>query len=192
MEDARTPLGEEARHAYAEVIGSDGATLLTAVYETTTPAWVREIPAVEILRQVWIQNYTWIEGKISWRSSETIPPAARSIGSPYDMDAHYSKKRSTMWVGFKVHLTETCEKDAPHLITHVETTSAPVSDDARTALIHEGLKRKDLEPSQHSVDTGYVDAKLLVERKPRLPDRTGGSNASQPSMASQSTPRLRC
>ncbi len=44
MEDARTPLGEEARHAYAEVIGSDGATILTAVYETTTPAWVRAHP----------------------------------------------------------------------------------------------------------------------------------------------------
>jgi transposase len=26
-EDARTPLGEEARHAYAEVIGADGASL---------------------------------------------------------------------------------------------------------------------------------------------------------------------
>jgi hypothetical protein len=57
------------------------------------------------------------------------------------------------WV-IAVHLTETCEKDSPHLITHVETTSAPVSDDARTALIHEDLKRKDLLPEQHSVDTG--------------------------------------
>jgi hypothetical protein len=60
-----------------------------------------------------------------------------------------------------VHLTETCEKDSPHLITHVETTTAPVSDDARTATIHEGLKHKDLLPSQHIVETGYVDAQLL-------------------------------
>ena len=66
-------------------------------------------------------------------------------------------------MGYKVHLTETCEKDSPHLITHVETTSAPVSDDARTALIHESLKGKDLLPEQHIVDTGYVDAKLLLE-----------------------------
>lgn len=165
MEDARTPIGEEERRIFAEVIGADGATILTAVYETTAPVWLREIPAVEILRQVWVQNYTWTEGKISWRSSENIPPAARYIGSPYDTEAHYSKKRSTTWVGFKVHLTETCEKDAPHVITHVETTSAPVSDDARTALIHEGLKQSDLLPEQHIVDTGYVDAKLLVESK---------------------------
>jgi len=163
MEDARTPLGEEARRAFAETIGDDGASVLNAIYEAVAPDFLREIPAVETLRQVWVQNYTWIEEKISWRSSEDIPPAARYIGSPYDTEAHYSKKRSTTWVGFKVHLTETCEKDAPHLITHVETTSAPVSDDARTALIHEGLKRKALAPSQHIVDTGYVDAKLLVE-----------------------------
>jgi len=103
VEDARTPLGEEARCAFAEVIGTDGASILTAVYETTTPAWLREIAEVEIFRQVWIQNYTWIEEKISWRSSEDIPPASRYIGSPYDTKAHYSRKRSTTWVGFKVH-----------------------------------------------------------------------------------------
>ena len=64
-------------------------------------------------------------------------------------------------MGFKVHLSETCEKDSPHLITHVETTTAPVSDDARTATIHERLKQKELLPDQHIVDTGYVDAQLL-------------------------------
>jgi transposase len=85
MEDARTPLGDEARHAYAEVIGADGASLLHAIYDAAAPGFLREIPAVEILRQVWIQNYTWSEGK---------------IGSPYDVEAHYSKKRSTTWVGY--------------------------------------------------------------------------------------------
>jgi transposase len=60
-----------------------------------------------------------------------------------------------------VHLTETYEKDSPHLITHVETTTAPISDDARTASIHEGLKQKELLPDHHIVDTGYVDAQLL-------------------------------
>jgi len=83
------------------------------------------------------------------------------ISSPYDLDAHYSKKRTTSWVGFKVHLMETSEKDSPHLITHIETTTAPVSDDVRTASIHEGLEQKELPPEQHIVDTGYVDAGLL-------------------------------
>jgi transposase len=82
MEDARTPLGEEARQAFAEVIGADGASLLSAVYDAAAPVFLREIPAVQILRRVWVQNYTWIEGQIRWRSSENIPPAAQYIGLP--------------------------------------------------------------------------------------------------------------
>jgi transposase len=161
IEEARLPSGEEARLAWAEQIGQDGRTLLTAVLDPRAPSWLREVPAVELVRRVWVQNYQWSEGKLVWRSSDDIPPAGLYISSPYDLDAHYSKKRSTSWVGYKVHLTETCEQDSPHLITHVETTIAPVSDDARTARIHAELKRKELLPGQHIVDTGYVDAELL-------------------------------
>ncbi|HEY6411645.1 MAG TPA: hypothetical protein VIY29_29665, partial [Ktedonobacteraceae bacterium] len=50
MEDARTPLGDEARHAYAEVIGADGASLLDAIYDAAAPNFLSEIPAVEILQ----------------------------------------------------------------------------------------------------------------------------------------------
>lgn len=107
--------------------------------------------------------YQRVDDVVRWRSSENIPPPSRYIGSPYDEDAHYSKKRSTTWVGYKVHLTESCETHLPLLITHVETTSAPVSDDAMTAPIHAELARKALLPAEHIVDTGYVDAKLLVE-----------------------------
>ncbi|GHO72394.1 hypothetical protein KSD_01650 [Ktedonobacter sp. SOSP1-85] len=62
-----------------------------------------------------------------------------------------------------MHLTESCDAHLPLLITHVETTSAPVSDDAMTATIHAELDRKHLLPREHIVDTGDVDAKLLVE-----------------------------
>jgi transposase len=65
-------------------------------------------------------------------------------------------------VGYKVHVTETCEDDAPHLITHVETTAGPVSDGAATPRIHQGLDRQGLLPTTHIVDTGYLDAELLV------------------------------
>jgi hypothetical protein len=50
------------------------------------------------------------------------------ISSPYDTEAHYACKGSTSWIGYKVHLTETCDQERPHLITHVETTPAPGSD----------------------------------------------------------------
>src|SRR5438105_12579462 len=65
------------------------------------------------------------------------------------------------WVT-SVHLTDTCDDDRPHLITHVETTPAPVADDATVPRIHEALAERDLLPSVHVVDTGYVDAEELV------------------------------
>jgi transposase len=97
------------------------------------------------------------------RSSENIPPASRYIGSPYDEEARYGKKRSTQWEGYKVHVTETCEAHLPLIVTHVETTSAPITDDAMTSTIHAELDRKELLPGEHIVDAGYVDAQLLVE-----------------------------
>jgi len=101
---------------------------------------------------------------VRWRSSGNIPPPSRYIGSPYERSGSLrAAKRSLTWVGYKVHLTESCEAHLPLLITHVQTTSAPVSDDAMTATIHAELERKDLLPAEHIVDTGYVDAKLLVE-----------------------------
>src|SRR6266699_1892255 len=36
----------------------------------------REIPAVKILRQVWVQNYRYDDGQLHWRESSDIPPAA--------------------------------------------------------------------------------------------------------------------
>jgi transposase len=162
-EDSRSPLGEAERLAFAEEIGQQGRELLDALFDPAAPQWLRLVPAVEILRQVWVQNYQRVDEVVRWRSSEDIPPPSRYIGSPYDEEAHYSKKRSLTWVGYKVHLTESCEAHLPLIVTHVETTSAPVSDDAMTATIHAQLDRKELLPAEHLVDTGYVDAKLLVE-----------------------------
>jgi transposase len=34
-------------------------------------------------------------------------------------------KRQTNWIGYKVHLTETCDEQLPLLITEVKTTLAP-------------------------------------------------------------------
>jgi hypothetical protein len=100
---------------------------------------------------------------VQWRSSEHSPPPSRSLGSPSDEEAHDRKKRSTTWVGETIHLTERGEADVPFLITPVETTSAPVSDDALTAPIPAELDRTELLPAEHLVGTGSVDATLLVE-----------------------------
>lgn len=162
-EDSRLPAGEAERKALSEEIGQQGRELLDALFDPTAPDWLRQVPAVEILRKVWVQNYQQVENVVRWRTSENLPPASRYISSPYDEEARYGKKRSTQWEGYKVHLTETCEAHLPFIVTHVETTAAPISDDAMTTAIHSGLDRKQLLPEEHIVDTGYVDAKLLVE-----------------------------
>ena len=69
-------------------------------------------------------------------------------------------KHTTQWVGYKVHLTETCEDDLPHLITHVDTTIGRAADSAASPKIHAALQQRDLLPATHIVDTGYLDAEL--------------------------------
>src|SRR2546429_6089709 len=105
------------------------------------------------------------EGQIRWRSNENIPPASRLISSPYDTQAHLSVKRDTVWTGYKAHLTETCDDGLPHLITHVETTESTTQDMEMTNVIHQELEHKQLLPSEHLMDTGYVDGEHLVMSK---------------------------
>jgi transposase len=59
-------------------------------------------------------------------------------------------------------VTETCEKDRPHLITHVATTAATTTDEAMTETIHADLEQTDLTPRQHLLDSGYITAPILV------------------------------
>jgi transposase len=164
-EDDRLPTTQTARAALTLTIGNDGRRLLSAVDHPEAPLWLREIPAVAILRRVWIQNYWWDGTQLRWREADNIPPAAQCISSPYDAEAHYARKYTTQWVGYKVHLTETCEDDLPHLITHIETTPGPTADGATTPQIHAALQQRGLLPGTHIVDTGSLDADLLVQSR---------------------------
>jgi transposase len=162
IEESRLPRSQKDREEVAALIGRDGSKLLTDLYEASAPPFLREIPAVEILRRIWLQNYVWIEGQLHWRSHDDLPPGKQFINSPYDPEARYGKKRETRWTGYKIHLTETCEEDAPHLITHVSTTAATTTDEALTETIHAELQQTELTPSQHLLDSGYITAPILV------------------------------
>ena len=107
-----------------------------------------------------------------------------------------ARRRTTTWVGYKVHLTETCEDEAPHLIVHVATTPAPVADGDVTPAIHEALRGADLLPGKHMADTAYVDAELLVDSRreygvdligPTRPDYRWQSRAGEGFAASDFT-----
>lgn len=64
------------------------------------------------------------------------------------------------WVGYKVHLSETCDQEALHLITHVETTPATEGDSTALPRIHEALAKRKLLPNEHLIDTTYGSADL--------------------------------
>ena len=92
-----------------------------------------------------------------------MPSPAELIASPYDPEARYSTKRDVEWVGYKVHLTETCDEGLPHLLVNVETTPATTPDDHMLAVVHASLEPRGLLPTEHLVDKGYTDSQVLVE-----------------------------
>ena len=85
------------------------------------------------------------------------------IESPYDPQARFSTKRSVDWVGYKVHLTETCDAGLPRLLTHVETVEASASDARALPDVHAALATRGLLPAEHLVDQGYTGGEVLLE-----------------------------
>ncbi|HEX2980499.1 MAG TPA: IS1182 family transposase [Anaerolineaceae bacterium] len=162
MEYQRLPKGLQERQALGERIGQDGYHLLEVYYQARAQGQVPISEAVEILRRVWVQQFWCDAGRVRQREVDHMPPVADWIRSPFDLEARYAKKRETEWVGYKVHLTETCDTQTPRLITHVATTPAPESDSAALSLIWHDLAALDLLPAQHLVDAGYVEGPVLV------------------------------
>ncbi len=162
LEHERLPKEEEERKQYANQVGSDGWLLLDALGASDTPDWMQTLPALTTLQTIWEQQFEPREQGGRWRPEPALP-ATQLIASPYDLDARNGKKRATVWLGYKVHFTQTCDEDAPQLITHVETTPAPLSDEGVLSTIHADLTEKELLPGQHLVDAGYVTIANLMQ-----------------------------
>jgi transposase len=163
VEDYRLPKSQEKRQALALEIGSDGFRLLEALDASTAPVEARNVPMVQTLRDVWRVHYARGDGgRPRWKAGAELPPVGERLQSPYDPEVHYSTKRQIEWSGYKVHVTESCDDDAAHLVTHVMTCPAMQQDMTSTAEIHERLASKGLMPAEHFVDSAYVDAALLV------------------------------
>lgn len=166
FEDYRLPDSKTARDEFAVNIGMDGCTILNAIDHEDTPVYLREIPAVHILRQVWEQQFIInpdAEQPLRLRKEGEFLPSQDLIASPYDSEARFCRKRESEWVGYKVHLTETCDEDMPHLITHVETTLSTQPDQKALPDIHQALADKNLLPEQHLLDSIYVTSRTLVD-----------------------------
>ncbi|MGW8687050.1 IS1182 family transposase [Streptomyces sp. NPDC055817] len=167
IDSYRFPKGENVRQEWAEQVGRDGFTILEAAFAPGSPGWLREIPAVQVLGRAWVEQYHRDGEGVRWREGKDLPPGRRRLCSPYDPDARYSVKRGSGWCGYKTHLSETCEPDAPHLITQVITTDATVADTEVTETLHQGLAARELLPAEHDVDAGYVTAAHIVAAQDR-------------------------
>jgi transposase len=116
VEESRLPKSEAARLRFAEQVGHDGFTVLDAVVRPDAPAGLTSSSSVQTLRAVWERHYErTAEGKARWRAGPELSRAATAIESPYDSQARHSSKRDTVWTGYKVHVSETCEPDEVHL-----------------------------------------------------------------------------
>jgi transposase len=121
LTDWHLPVSKKKQDELAVTYAKDGYALLEAVYDKASPAWLAELPAVDVLRRVLLQNYTRVAGAdgtevIKRREKapegDGLPPGRRRIASPYDTDARWGAKRDEFWLGCKLHVSETCD-DVP-------------------------------------------------------------------------------
>src|SRR5450756_2215366 len=137
VENFNLPKTDTARAQLAAVIGSDSRKLLQAIETSTERERLAKLAEVIISRRVWDEQFDENgDGQPRLRTAQEMPAPATLITSPYDSEARFSTKRGESWVGYKVHLTESCDGDAPRLITNVETTPATTPDDNMVEVVH--------------------------------------------------------
>jgi hypothetical protein len=93
----KMPASKTKKDTLALDYARDGFALLGALYRPDQPAWLRELPAVRVLRVVLVQNYTrTVAGngrevvkrrEKSDEGGDGLPPASIRLTSPYDTDA---------------------------------------------------------------------------------------------------------
>ena len=112
---------------------------------------------------VWNQHFEQVDGRVRGPDGPSVESAERVI-SPYETDARASRKRDTEWVGYKVHLTETCgEDEAVHLIVQAEISAATEQDVEETMPLLRDLQARDLVPEVRLVVSSYVSGQVLAK-----------------------------
>jgi hypothetical protein len=113
----RMPSSKTKRVALGNDFARDGHALLRAVWHPNCPPWLRELPAVEVLRRVLMQQVKITadrtgQGVITLRDAEDgLPPGRSRIVSPYDTDARWGGKRDLHWCDSAGHSCSGCESE---------------------------------------------------------------------------------
>ena len=169
VETYRLPSSKAKQDAYGQQVGEDAYYLLACLEASNLDQWQR-LPKIEALQIVLERHYEYKADapdtpdapRVRWKSKKELPRTNAGIESPYDVDARFRSRYGVNWVGYVVNVSETCDDEQCHLITHIDTTDASVHEAQRTQVIHQALIDKDLEPSEHFVDSAYVSAEHLV------------------------------
>lgn len=171
-------LTEAQRQDLTRRVGSDGQWLLARLQDAGTPAALRKLEAVQVLATVWAQQFEIVEGQVVYREEGAHDGKTR-IQTPHDPEARYSKKGAQQWIGDKLQVTETDDEDKPHLITDVSVTSSVETDHEALDGIQERLIEREVPPSEHYGDGGYVSEGNLARSAARGIDLLGPAPADQ-------------
>jgi transposase len=155
----------EAGRAEAEKLlqqaGADGQWLLDKLAVPGTPAGLTTAKPVGILRRVWDQQFVTADGRVLPRE-RVDACSAEQVRTPHDPDVHYGEHGGNGWEGFLLQWTETAAPEQPRIITDIALTPAGVADCRQLDGIQARLAERDLLPTTHLADTGYVTGDTLV------------------------------
>jgi transposase len=145
IDNLHLPESQTKRQQLMIRYGSDGYYLLDQIHGPGAPSWLRELPAVQALRRIWVQQFyreitdgrqEVLRRREPLPEGDGLPPGRDRLIFPYDLDARYSVKRDHGWGGYKVHFTETCDTPDTAADTdpdHPTGADSPTDTDPNTA-----------------------------------------------------------
>ena len=138
--------------------GEEATWLLKAI-EQSAVDWQTD-EALHVLRRVVSEQFeTNAAGKLQARTDTDA--CGDVLVSPHETEARYGKKGDKGWLGYKVQVTESVDPDGG-FITDVAVTATALTDTEALAPIQQRLVARDLAPTQHYVDRGYMSAENIV------------------------------
>jgi transposase len=147
--------------------GQDMRDLLEWIDRTDPELGERE--AVKLLRRVFTEQFEVVEGKLELATQRP----SRAVQNPHDPDAHYADKKTKQWIGYKVHVAETVDPEAPikkkgepaeHFITEILTTEAAQDEMAGlTEVLKREQEHHEITPQAMYTDAGYVTENTLTQ-----------------------------
>ena len=143
--------------------GRDGFWLLGQL-EQRGSASLQQLPEVVVLRQVLTQQFP---------AGPDGPPASKRpsgegiIESPHEPEARGAMKREQGWVGYRAHVTESCDEGRPHLIVDLQASEAMAQDSGELAVLQARLQAQEVVPSEQQADQGYVNGRNIATSRQR-------------------------